>query len=77
MSDQSEDLDKVRKAVEVLSEHFDTVHVFVTRYEGGEDYGTVNIQMGYGNWFARKGQVEQWLVKDDEDIRSEVRKEES
>lgn len=51
-------------AVAALMEHFDTVQVFVTRYTGVE--GTVNINTGSGNWFARRGQVEAWLVKENE-----------
>lgn len=72
---EKEDLARVEKAVESLKEFYDTVHVFVTRHEGG-GVGTVNIQIGAGNWFARKGQVIEWLAKEDESTRHSVRKRE-
>lgn len=56
------DLQLVQKAVDDLGEHFDTVQIFVTRYEGGD--GTTNINLGTGNWFARFGHVSEWLLKE-------------
>lgn len=56
-----------------LSEHFDTVQIFVTRQTSD---GTVNCQWGSGNWFARYGQIKQWLVKEDEAACVECRKSE-
>lgn len=75
------DLDIVKKFATLLAEHFDTVQVFVTKevdeqdkVEGGP--GTVNIQFGLGNWFARYGQARTWLVKQDEYTMIKARKEE-
>lgn len=55
-----------------LLEHFDTVQIFVTR-EKGEDSSTVNAHCGGGNWFARYGQVRNWMVQADEETREKVR----
>jgi hypothetical protein len=45
-------------------EHFDTVQIFATRHVDSET-GTVGAQHGEGNWYARRGQVAEWLVKQD------------
>ena len=70
MSDQKDhDLSIVRKACGELMMHFDSVQVFVTRYEPSNDHGTVNVHCGRGNWFARFGQVQHWMdrqVQDEE-----------
>lgn len=66
------DLKLVNDAVQVLRDHFDTVQVFTTRYEGS-DTGTINVAVGSGNWFARTGQVAEWLSKEREDALEDVR----
>lgn len=58
------DTDLVEKAIKDLSEHFESVHISCTRHEGG-DVGTVNINKGCGNWFARVGCLKQWLLRID------------
>lgn len=63
------DLALVKKATDSLMEHFDTVQIFCTRHESD---GTCNVQYGLGNWFARSGQVSNWLVKNDEESRVEI-----
>jgi len=75
-SQQKEDMDLVEKACIGLGEHFDTVMIFATRLEAGELDGTVNINFGSGNWFARYGQVKAWIVKQEERDRKHVREEE-
>jgi hypothetical protein len=73
MNPQSEqDLERVQIAVNGLAEHFDTIEVFCTRHEGGMVDGTVNIHWGAGNYFARYGQIKQWMVSEDEDTRSHI-----
>lgn len=73
-SEIQKDLDMVKKHAEALSEHFDTVQIFCTRQESSQG-GTVNLNYGSGNWFARYGQVRQWFIKSDEDDKISVRKE--
>lgn len=48
----------LRKALGMLGEEFDSVQVFCTRHDGE---GTLNVTRGTGNWFARWGQVVQWV----------------
>ncbi len=73
MDKESEaDLKRCEDAARALGEYFDTVHIFVTRHESCRD-GTVNIQWGQGNWFARKGQISEWLLREEEDTREHVR----
>jgi hypothetical protein len=68
------DLAIVDQAIKLLGEHFDTVHVFVTRHEPAQEGGTINIHKGTGNWFARYGQITEWAIKEEEDSRLNVRK---
>ncbi len=65
----------VQRHVESLGEHFDTVQVFVTSHEG--EQGTFTIQLGSGNWYARAGQVQEWLTKTNERTKQVVRHEEN
>lgn len=63
------DLKMLEKHLAELSEHFDSVHIFVTRHEQGESNGTINANMGTGNWFTRYGQILEWQVRQDENSR--------
>lgn len=72
-SPQENDMNILQSVVARLSEHFDTVQVFTTKRSNSSD-GTENCQWGSGNWFARYGQVKQWVIKQDEDFREDVRK---
>lgn len=68
------DEDRVQQAVNILIEHFDSVQIFVSRCESGELDGTVTVAKGSGNWFARYGQVAQWVIYQDEKTRNDVPK---
>ena len=71
MSDESSedrDLSIVRSHAAQLAEHFDTVQIFVTRHDEQQD-GTIAVDRGEGNWYARFGQVKEWIIKSDEDSR--------
>ncbi len=59
-----------------LGEHFDTVQIFVTRHDN-DDEGTVTAHLGHGNWFARRGQISEWLMKSNERSKEIVRHEEN
>lgn len=75
MSAQNDiDMKRLDDAMAVLSEHFDTVQIFVTRYDGGADKGTTRASKSCGNFFARYGQIRQWLIAEDEETRELVRK---
>jgi len=74
--------DALIKAVDLLSEHVDTVQIFVSLHNNEKDY-TDAWDHGYGNRLARTLQVQQWLNSetvedeywdedDDEDEEEEV-----
>jgi hypothetical protein len=59
MSNQDDTDSKViAHHLSALMEHFDTVQIFVTRHESGT---TVHLDGGRGNWFARHGQIMEWV----------------
>jgi len=64
----------VQKALDMLGEHFDSVQILCTRYNGGDDGGTVNISRGTRNWFARYGQMKEWMIREDETSKESRRK---
>lgn len=70
MSDAANIMNQV---MALLGEHYDSVQVFVTRHDQGGAGGTVNIAVGSGNWFARLGQVYEWIKKVEERQRMEER----
>lgn len=74
MSQRDADHERMIAAVTDLMEHFETVQIFVTRVtERDEGGGTMNANYGGGNWFARFGQVDAWLIKEKETLRESVR----
>ena len=70
MNTEDGDHSIVDKAIDLLGEHFDTVQIFCTRHEGGE--GTVSMNKGIGNWFARRGHVQEWILKEEKAIQQRV-----
>jgi hypothetical protein len=76
MSDTPEDADtkRVTEALGSLIEHFDSVHIFATRHESGEENGTINLSIGRGNWFSRYGQIRTWIEREEEKSRIDIRK---
>ncbi len=68
------DLELVRKAVQSLAEHFETVHVFASRHMPAELDGTACTNQGMGHWHARYGQIREWLIYEDERVRNAARK---
>lgn len=75
MNTEETELGLVEKHVNQLAEHFDTVQIFTTRHDAGVEDGTVTVNMGAGNWYARFGQVMEWVVKSDERARAVIRDE--
>lgn len=66
MSDEeSEDLDRLKQALDLLGEHYDSVHIFVSRHEPAIHDGTVSCNKGVGNWFARFGQIKLWVLNEE------------
>lgn len=69
---KKEDLARIDKALQTLSEFFDTVQIHATRYDSASGQ-TCRIDKGTGNWFARYGQIKAWVVREDESFRVETR----
>ena len=73
-----EEVEVLKAAVARLSEHFETVRIFVTRQhrkEEDDEQPTGHITWGCGNWFAQFGQIRCWLLKEEEGERMRVREE--
>lgn len=75
-NEENADFQRIKKAVEDLGEYYESVHIFVTRHDSGGAGGTINLNMGCGNWFARYGQVTEWILKCDERSKCFIRREE-
>jgi uncharacterized Zn finger protein len=73
MSSRETDLAIVDKAIQLLGEHFDSVQVFTSRYEPTLEDGTVSVRKGNGDWYSRFGQVKEWVIKEEERMRQQVR----
>ena len=67
------DLQMLRKACETLGEHFDTVHIFAGRHDPAEAGGTVTCRWGSGNWYARYGQIKEWVICQEQQFRNSTK----
>jgi hypothetical protein len=61
----AQELALVKQHISQLMEHFDSVQIFATRFDGEDDGNTRSVQAGDGNYYARYGHVVSWL-KDQE-----------
>jgi hypothetical protein len=52
------DIEKVREALVLLGDRFESVQICATRQEGNDTFYTCK---GSGNYFARYGVVKMWL----------------
>lgn len=68
----AEDRALIRKHVDELAEHWESVHIFVSQHEGSNDRSR-GVNIGAGNWFARFGQIKEWTVYEEERIKMEAR----
>lgn len=57
-------MNRVKSMCKELLPHVDTVQIFVTKHDGSE-IGTTQMTWGEGNFFARYGQIDQWLKNED------------
>jgi len=75
MSEPSKNSDEalLEKHAAELSEHFDSVMIFVTRVEANL---TRSLHHGEGNWCTHYGQIIDWIKAEDERRRQEIRSEE-
>lgn len=72
--DEERDDAKLKEALSLLGEYFDSVQIFCTRCEMGTADGTVRAIRGSGNWYARVGLVHQWLEHITENERESARR---
>lgn len=56
------EVEELNKVVNLLSEHYDSTTIFVSRLES--DGTTTSLSVGSGNWFARIGQIGTWLQRE-------------
>lgn len=75
MTNEEHDIERIQAALDILSEHYDAVHIFASRHEPEVEDGTVSVNKGVGNWYARNGQVREWILKQDEYTKINCRKE--
>jgi hypothetical protein len=53
----------LHRALDLLAEHFECVHIFVSNYDPDRD-ATTGLNIGRGNQFARVAQVANWIDSD-------------
>jgi hypothetical protein len=75
MSELDQDAERIQKALDTLSEHFDTCAIFCTRHDSGGSGGTIRICQRVGNYYAIYGQVHDWIIRNEEQAREEAREE--
>lgn len=68
----SNDHNVVARALDNLGEHFDTVQIFCTR-NGIEDQSLVNVTAGIGSWYARYGQIKDFIIRSEERLKCDIR----
>lgn len=72
-STEKADMERIQKALDILSEHFDSVQIFASRHEPATEDGTIAATRGFGNWYARYGQIAQWMDYHQEMARLQAR----
>lgn len=60
----------VEDCVARLREHFETVEIFVTTIR---EKRTRSLNSGAGNYYARIGQIKEWIIRDEEFVRNDAR----
>ncbi len=63
-------------AVDQLGEHVDAVTIFVSKRREDGKQGTWRGVFGCGNWYARYGQVRQWVLAEEAEATRPVKQKE-
>lgn len=75
LEDERGDDDRIlERHLAALMEHFDAVQIFVTRVQRSPD-GDSEVPAwtsGRGNWYARYGQIQQWMIMEDQRMRRQM-----
>jgi hypothetical protein len=66
-------LSPLKKAIHDLGEHFESVQIFVSTHQPAEVGRTVHASAGVGNWYARYGQIREWIIRTEEETKCSVR----
>ena len=64
----------VKKHVAELGEYCKSVKIFVTVEHPDDETISRSYNSGCGEWFASYGQIQAWLIEQDEIIRCDARK---
>lgn len=67
--EEDPDITIMDRHVAALMEHFDTVHVFTSRHEPGREGKSMVCDRGSGHWYARYGQVKEWIIRQEREIK--------
>ncbi len=67
-----EESELIQSLIESISDRFDTIQVFTTSHnpDTGE---TTHIAMGTGNFYARIGQIDEWVRMQKEIVREKAK----
>lgn len=57
-------LERIKAICTELYPNLDSIQIFITKHESNE-YGTTSLNWGLGNFYARYGQITQWLKTQD------------
>jgi hypothetical protein len=68
-------LSPLKKAIHDLGEHFESVQIFVPTHQPAEVGRTVHASAGVGNWYARYGQIREWIIRTEEETKCSVKSE--
>lgn len=60
------DIAILKSHVSQLSEHFGSVQIIATRHDPESD-GTIIVNWGEGDWYARYGAVKWWILHEESD----------
>ncbi len=73
-SEGDSDIERLRKIANMLGEYYESVQIFVTRHDAADgEIGTVAVDYGSGNLYARLGQARDWLDRQREISMHQVR----
>lgn len=71
MNEEESQMLRLQAALELLEPHFDAVQILATRYDHTSGT-TVRAELGTGNWYARRGHAQEWMLRGDEVSRIEA-----
>jgi hypothetical protein len=66
-NENDDDILSVDSCVKDLMNKFDSVQIFCTRHRQ-DCQSTISVHRGDGNWFARIGQIKEWVIKTDRSV---------